>query len=76
MQPLRCQQPQNDQRRVNAIVPPDSGVLQRLLQEPRGQEMLKQRQNPWQGGFLNDDDRRERECVSCLKLGYPIYQKT
>ena len=40
-----------------------------LLQEIERQETLKKWKNPAKGIFLND--RRERECWSCLKSGYP-----
>jgi hypothetical protein len=39
-----------------------------MLQEVERQETLKQREDPFEGVFVNG--RRERECWSCLKLGY------
>jgi len=45
----------------------DTGLPIRLLHEAGGQELLKNRENPWDEGFINV--RRERECSSCLQLG-------
>src|SRR5450631_3550758 len=68
IQSLQHQQPEHNQSRVEAIVAADAGFLLGLLQEIERQKVLKQRQNPAQGILIND--RRERECSSCLKLGY------
>ena len=68
IQSLQHQQPEHNQSRVEAIVAADAGFLLGLLQEIERQKVLKQRQNPAQGILIND--RRERECWSCLKLGY------
>jgi len=47
---------------------PDTGFLLGLLQELERKQTLKQRENPSERFLVNY--WRERECVSCLKLGY------
>jgi hypothetical protein len=49
-------------------VMPTAGFLFSLLDEIGGQQLLEQGQNP---DCVAIDDRRERECVACLKSAYP-----
>src|ERR1035437_1744267 len=65
MQPLQHQQPHDYQGRVNAVVASYASVRLGLVQKLTRQQFLEQREHPWKGGFSNE--RRERECWSCLK---------
>jgi hypothetical protein len=73
MEPLQHQKPKHDQRRVDAVVSPDTSLALESFQKIEGEEGLKQRSDAADQGFINN--RRERECSSCLKLGYPLLPK-
>jgi hypothetical protein len=68
MQALGYQKPEHHQRRIDAVVEFYPGFRLGLLEESRRQEFLEAGGKAANRGLVND--RRERECVSCVNPGY------